>query len=204
MMKIELDSFDFRGAHHLMAGAIVPRPIVLISTVGENGVYNVAPFATITRPSMKPPLLGFEVSTRRDGTKKDTSRNIEFSKDFVVNIVDESLAEAMNKASADYPSDVDEFKETGLTPLKADRVKAPIVGESPISFECQLLQILQFGELPKISQFIIGEVVMAHVRDDLWVDGGIDSRKLKAIGRLGTDLYCRTTDIFEMKREFEL
>ena len=204
MTKIDMARFDFRESHHLMAGALVPRPIVLISTIGEDGVFNVAPFATITRPSMKPPLLGFEISTRRDGRKKDTIRNIEFSKDFVVNCVDENIAEAMNKASADYPSDVDEFEVTGLTPLKADKVKSPIVGESPVSFECRLFQILQFGELPRISQFVIGEVVIAHVRDDLWVEGGIDSRKLKAIGRLGTDLYCRTTDLFEMKKEFEV
>ena len=203
-MKIDMARFDFRGSHHVMAGAIVPRPIVLISTIGEDGVFNVAPFATITRPSMKPPLLGFEISTKRDGRKKDTIRNIEFSKDFVVNCVDENMAEAMNKTSADYPSDVDEFAVTGLTPLQADRVKSPIVGESPVSFECRLFQILQFGELPRISQFVIGEVVIAHVRDDLWVEGGIDSRKLRAIGRLGTDLYCRTTDIFEMKKEFEV
>ena len=203
-MKIDMTCFDFRESHHLMAGALVPRPIVLISTIGEEGIFNVAPFATITRPSMKPPLLGFEISTRRDGRKKDTIRNIEFSKDFVVNCVDENIAEAMNKASADYPSDVDEFEVTGLTPMKADKVKAPIVGESPVSFECRLFQILQFGEPPRISQFVIGEVVIAHVRDDLWIDGGIDPRKLKAIGRLGTDLYCRTTDIFEMKKEFEV
>ena len=203
-MKIDLACFDFRECHHLMAAAIVPRPIVLVSTIGEEGIFNVAPFATITRPSMKPPLLGFEISTRRDGRKKDTIRNIEFSKDFVVNCVDENIAEAMNKASADYPSDVDEFQVTGLTPLKADKVKAPIVGESPVSFECRLFQILEFGERPRISQFVIGEVVIAHVRDDLWVDGGIDSRRLKTIGRLGTDLYCRTTDLFEMKKEFEV
>ena len=203
-MKIDMTCFDFRESHHLMAGAIVPRPIVLISTIGEDGIFNVAPFATITRPSMKPPLLGFEISTRRDGRKKDTIKNIEFSKDFVVNCVDENLAEAMNKTAADYPSDVDEFEVTGLTPLKADKVKAPIVAQSPVSFECRLFQILQFGELPRISQFVIGEVVIAHVRDDLWVDGGIDSRRLKTIGRLGTDLYCRTTDLFEMKKEFEV
>jgi flavin reductase (DIM6/NTAB) family NADH-FMN oxidoreductase RutF len=200
-MKIDPANLDFRESHHLMAGALIPRPIVLVSTVSEKGIFNVAPFATITRPSMKPALMGFEISTRRDGRKKDTIRNIEFSKDFVVSIVTESMAEAMNKASAEYPSDVSEFTETGLTPIPGDKVKAPLVAESPVNFECQLLQIMQFGELPRISQFVIGEVMMAHIRDDVWIDDNIDSRKLKAIGRLGTDLYCRTTDIFEMKRE---
>ncbi|MFH1169393.1 MAG: flavin reductase family protein [Chloroflexota bacterium] len=197
-MKINPKNLDFRQSHHLGTGVFVPRPILLISTIGEDGVFNVAPFATVNRVSHKPLLVGFEVNARRDGQKKDTLKNIEFSKEFVVSVVDETLAEAMNKAAADYPSYVDEFKESGLTPLTADIVKAPLVAESPVNLECQLLQILQFGESPRFCNYIIGEVVLAHVRDDLWVDGDIDSRKLKAIGRLEPVLYCRTTDIFEL------
>ena len=201
-MKVDPANLDFRESHHLSAGAISPRPVVLISTIGENGVLNVAPFGTLTRVSMKPLLMGFNVSTRRDGQKKDTIRNVEYSKEFVVSIVNEALSEPMNQAGADYPSDVDEFKEVGLTPVKADIVKAPLVGESPINFECRLVQILEFGQSPQISQFIIGEVVMIHVKDEFYVAGSVQPTKLKAIGRLGADLYCRTTDIFEMKRAF--
>lgn len=203
-MKVDPAELDFRALHHLTAGALVPRPIVLISTIGENGVLNVAPFSTVTRPSVHPPLIGFEVSTRRDGQKKDTIINIEFSKDFVVSLVDEGMAVAMNQSSADYPGDVDEFKETGLTPLKAAIVKAPLVAEAPVSYECKLTQILEFGTAPRISDFVIGEVVMAHFREGLYINGDVDSSKLHTIGRLGMDLYCRTTDRFTMKREFKL
>ena len=77
-------------------------------------------------------------------------------------------------------------------------VKPPLVGESPINLECKLVQILNFGEPPRVCSFVIGEVVLAHVRDELWVNGDIDSRKLKAIGRLEPTLYCRTTDLFEL------
>ena len=201
-MKIDPANLDFRESHHLSAGAISPRPIVLISSVGKDGVFNVAPFGTITRISMKPLLMGFEISTRRDGRKKDTINNIEYSKEFVVNVVTEELAKTMNQTAAEYPSDVDEFKETGLTSLKADIVKVPLVGESPINFECQLVQILEFGRLPRISQFVIGQVVMVHVKDGFYVDGEVQANKLKSIGRLGAERYCRTTDTFEMKRPY--
>jgi flavin reductase (DIM6/NTAB) family NADH-FMN oxidoreductase RutF len=198
-VKINPADLDYRQAHHLGASAMIPRPIVLVSTIGEDGIFNVAPMATITRVSMKPLLLGFEVGTRRDGRKKDTLRNIEGTGEFVVNVVHENLAEAMNQASCDYPSDVDEFKETGMTPVKADLVKAPMVGESPVKFECRLLQILKFGQAPRFCNFIIGEVLLVHIKDEFYVNGMVDSEKLKAIGRLGSDLYCRTSDIFRLE-----
>ena len=122
------------------------------------------------------------------------------------NVVDETLAESMNVTSAPYPSDVDEFKEAGLTPVKADLVKVPMVAESPINLECRLVQILEFGEAPRTNSFIIGEVLRVHVRDELYVNGEIEMAKLKAVGRLGgMGLYCRIRDSFEMKRpEFDI
>lgn len=95
---------------------------------------------------------------------------------------------------------MDEFKEVDLTPLKSDLVKSPRVAESPVNMECQLRQILQFGEPPRLNSFVIGEVIRVHVRDDLWVENVIQTAKLKIVARLGEELYIRTTDIFEMKR----
>ena len=152
--------------------------------------------------SNEPKLEGFSCSTRRDGQTKDAVKNIWFTSDFVINSVDESMAEAMNKTSADYPPEVDEFREAGLTPVNADIVKSPMVGESAINVECKVVQILEFGGFPRISRFIIGEVLMVHVKDEYLINGRIDNSKLKSIGRLGYELYCRTSDVFEMKREF--
>ena len=203
-MKIDPSNLDFRGSHELMVGAVVPRPIAFVSTIGEDGVFNVAPFSAFAPVCMKPMLVGFNASWTRDGRKKDTMVNIEFSRDFVINVVNEALADAMNQASADYPSDVDEFKETGLTPVKADIVKSPMVGESPVNMECRLVQILQFGSASRPSSFIIGEVVMVHVRDELYLNDEIQMSGLKAIARMGGQLYCRTTDIFELKRPYTI
>jgi len=203
-MKIDPANLDFREAHHLLAGAVTPRPILLISTIGEDGIFNVAPFSFAAPVSVMPPLIGIEFSTRRDGRRKDTLLNIQFSKEFVVNVVVEDLADAMNKASADYPRNVDEFKEAGLTPVPATLVKAPMVKEAPIHLECRLLQNLEFGQAPHVSNFVIGEVVMAHVRDGLWANGDLRSLALKVLGRMGSDSYIRTTDTIALDQQFAL
>lgn len=203
-MQIDPTNLNKRELHELFMSAIVPRPIAFVSTIGEDGVFNVAPYSCFISFCLKPALVGFQVGWTRDGQRKDTLRNIEFSKDFVVNVVDETLAEAMNQASAEYPSDVDEFKEVGLTPVKSDLVKAPMVAESPVNMECKLVQILEFGEAPTGSHVVIGEVILVHIKDDFWAGDQIDMSKLKAIGRLGGQLYCRTTDMFEMKRPYTL
>jgi len=199
-VKIDLAKLDVAGAHELMVGAVLPRPIAWVSTIGEDGVYNLAPFSFFTGLSSKPAVLGFGIGAKRDGKKKDTLVNIEFSKDFVINIVTESIAAAMNQTSGEYPSHVDEFKEVGLTAIKSDLVKPPRVADSPISLECRLLQILEFGQAPRINRFVIGEVLRAHIRDEFWKNGVIQADKLKAVGRMGEDFYCRTMDRFEMKR----
>jgi len=198
-MYIDPANLDWRDSHKLMTGAVVPRPIAFVSTIGEDGVCNVAPFSSFAPMCTKPVILGFNTAWTRDGQKKDTLVNIEFSRDFVVNVVNEALAEAMNQASKSYPSDVDEFKEVGLTPVQADLVKAPMVGESPINMECRLVQILQFGDDSRHSSFIIGEVVRVHIKDELYINGEIQMSKLKAIARMGGQLYCRTRDTFELQ-----
>ncbi len=198
-MKIDLANLDHRDSHELLASAIVPRPIAFISTVGEDGVFNLAPFSSFAIVCVKPAFVSFSVEWKRDGQKKDTLRNIEFAKEFVINVVDETLAGPMNQASGQYPSHVDEFKEVGLTPVNADLVKPPLVAESPVNMECRLVQILEFGEAPRKTSHIIGEVLRVHVKDELYANGKIQMSKLRAIARFGVKLYCRTRDIFEMK-----
>ena len=200
-MKIDVAKLDYRDSHRLLGSAIAPRPIAFVSTVSEEGIFNLAPYGLFTGMSLKPAIISFSISWRRDGGKKDTHLNIESTKDFVICVVNETLAEPMNKSSDQYPYNVDEFKEVGLTPIKADITRAPLVAESPINMECRLVQTLQFGEIPDKSSFIIGEVLLVHVKDEVYVDGQIQMSKLKAIGRLGgSGLYCRTTDLFTMKR----
>lgn len=199
-MKINPTDLDRIQAHDLFMSIIVPRPLSFISTVGADGVYNIAPFSSLASIGLKPPRVCFYMGLKQDGSKKDTLINIEFSKSFVVNVVDESIVEAMNQASADYPSDVDEFKEVGLTSAKSELVNAPRLAESPVNMECNLVQILAFGDDPIDGYLIIGEVVLVHIKESLWAGNHVDPDKLKAIGRLGGRFYCHTTDIFGLKQ----
>jgi flavin reductase (DIM6/NTAB) family NADH-FMN oxidoreductase RutF len=192
-MKFDPSRLDWMDAHELLVAAVLPRPIAFVSTIGEDGVNNVAPFSFFTAISVKPAYVGFSIMVQEG--RKDTLVNVEFSKDFVINVVTEKLVDAMNEASKDYPSNIDEFKEVGLTPVKGDLVRSPMVAESPVNMECRLVKILEFGEAPRINSFVIGEVLRVHVKDDLWIDNKIKADRLKAVGRLGEELYCRITDV---------
>ncbi|MDO8674209.1 MAG: flavin reductase family protein, partial [Dehalococcoidia bacterium] len=138
-MKVDPREVTARECYKLLIGSIVPRPIAWVSTVGENGVFNVAPFSFFTSVCTYPPTVCF-TAIRRAGEKKDTVRNIEFTGDFVVNLVTEELAEAMNISCGDYPPEVDEFQVAKLTAVPGDKVRSPRVAESPISLECKLVQ----------------------------------------------------------------
>jgi flavin reductase (DIM6/NTAB) family NADH-FMN oxidoreductase RutF len=202
-MNIDLEGMNKQDLHHLLTCIVVPRPIAWVSTVDKEGVFNLAPFSAYCVMSFKPPVVGFCVSPPRDGAKKDTLKNIVLTGEFVINVVDETLVDAMNITAIPYPGDTDEFKEAGLTPVNADVVKVPMVLESPVQMECRLNRILEFGESPMVTGYVIGDVLCVHVKDELYAGDEIQVDKLRAVGRLGgrgRDLYCRTTDSFEVQR----
>ena len=203
-MKISPASLTKGDLHELLMSAVLPRPIAFVSTTDEAGIFNLAPFSCFAPVGLKPALVCLQIGWKRDGEKKDTLRNIESTKEFVVNVVDESFAEAMNQASAEYPREVDEFKQVGLTPIHSDIVQAPRIEESPINMECKLVTILEFGEVPTGSHIVIGEIVLFHVKGKLLNQNQIDISQWNPIGRLGGDLYCRIKDVFEMTRPGKL
>jgi flavin reductase (DIM6/NTAB) family NADH-FMN oxidoreductase RutF len=201
-MIIDPPGLTNQESSHLLTDIVIPRPIAWVSTVDARGIFNLAPFSAYSMVSTKPMVVGFSVASDRNGKKKDTLNNAEWAKDFVVNLVTDELAEAMNITAAGWPSDVSEFKMAKLTPVKADLVKAPLLAESPVNLECRVIQIMPFGQMPSMYHFIMGEVVRVHIKDEFY-----DTKKkrlsgLRAVGRLGGegDLYCHGKDTFEMKR----
>jgi flavin reductase (DIM6/NTAB) family NADH-FMN oxidoreductase RutF len=202
------DLLSFDPAEHLpgniyklMVGAIVPRPIALVSTVDERGIFNLAPFSFFTAVCSSPPTILFCPAVRTStGTRKDTLNNVMATREFVVNIVSEEIAEGMNRSAAEVGPEVDEFELSGLTPVAGAAVRAPRVAESPIQMECKLREILTINDRPGGGSIVIGEVVRFHVRAELFKDFRIDADRLNAIGRLGGPTYCRTGDRFDMER----
>jgi flavin reductase (DIM6/NTAB) family NADH-FMN oxidoreductase RutF len=181
--------------YQFMISVVVPRPIAFVSTVNPAGQLNVAPFSYFNAITNQPPLLGISINSRR-GEPKDTLRNIERTAEFVVNTVDESLGPRMVQTSGEWPEDVDEFRLTALTPVPSDLVKPPRVGESPVSMECRLHRIIELGA----THFVVGEILRAHVKDEVLTDGRVDIQKLRPLGRLGGDGYSVVRDVIHLPR----
>ncbi len=184
--------------YKLLVGAVVPRPIAFVSTISPEGVANLAPFSFFTVASANPPVLCFTASFREP--RKDTLVNIRAMKEFVVNIVSEEFAAKMNVTSGEYPYGVDEFAQSGLTPVASDVVRPPRVKESHVNMECKLLQVIEVSNQPLGGTLILGEVVRFHVDDAIFDDFRLDPKKLGAVGRMAGNTYCRTTDRFELIR----
>jgi flavin reductase (DIM6/NTAB) family NADH-FMN oxidoreductase RutF len=201
-MQIDPQTAPQQSIYKLLIGCVVPRPIAWVSSLSEDGIPNLAPFSFFMAVCNDPPTLAFS-SGRRAGDKKDTVRNIEHTQDFVVNLVDDVLAEQMNLTSGEYPPTVDEFALTGLTAAPSVKVKAPRVVEAPINLECRVVQILPVGHGP--HSLVLGEIVRFHIRDELYnpTTGRIDMYKLHPVGRLAGELYTHVHDIFEMKSPVE-
>jgi flavin reductase (DIM6/NTAB) family NADH-FMN oxidoreductase RutF len=191
---------EFEGFSRVLTGVIVPRPIAFVSSVSVSGVVNLAPFSFFNAVSSDPPTIVIGISRQSDWKEKDTLANIENTGEFVVSIVVDDIAEAMNRTAAEYPADVSEFEVAGLTPVKADVVKAPLVGESPVNMECKLMQVVPIGRKGHESGLVIAEVVLMHIRDDIISGHRIDQQRLKPVGRLAGNMYCHTLDIFELVR----
>jgi flavin reductase (DIM6/NTAB) family NADH-FMN oxidoreductase RutF len=199
-MEIDPETKSPPEIYHLLTSVITPRPIAWVSTLSPRGIPNLAPFSFFCGVGSHPPALAFSPVNRRDGSKKDTVRNIEAMGEFVVNTVPFRLAGAMNATSADLAYEESEFAHAGLTPVTSSAVLPPGVAEAPVRMECRLLQIVPVGEGPLAANLVIGRIVRFHVSESVLSGDRIDAAKLDAIGRMGGDVYARTTAIFQLPR----
>jgi flavin reductase (DIM6/NTAB) family NADH-FMN oxidoreductase RutF len=200
-MIIDPATTSARDVYRHMISCITPRPIAWVSTISPNGIPNLAPFSFFNGIGANPPTLLFCPVNHRDGSKKDTLRNIEITPEFVVNVVPYSLRVEMNDTSAELPYEQNEFEFAKITPAPAAKVKAPRVKEAPIHFECVVHQIVKVGEGALGANVVIGRIVLLEISDAvLDSTGHADPAKLDTIGRMGGSWYSRTTDRFELPR----
>lgn len=200
-MLIDFTSLSPRNAYQWMTSTIMPRPIAWVSTVSPEGKTNLAPFSFFQGITGNPPTLMFVPVNNRDGRKKDTLRNIELSKEFVVNLVPHAMAGKMNDTAAQLPYGESEFARFGIRELPSDKVKAPRVEGSPVSFECRLDQIVLIGEGPIAANVVFGRILALHVSDDMIGPGGLpDHARLDLVGRMGGEDYATTRDTFNLAR----
>lgn len=199
MAHYSLAKLHRRQRYKLIAGAIVPRPIALVTTLNEDGSCNAAPFSSFNYVCEDPPLivLGLQVHDddgERMGEIKDTTRNILRTAEFVVNHVDEDLLADMVGCATDFPSGVSETTAMGLGLVASIEVATPRIERSPFALECRTKQIL---DLSSHRAVVIGEVLSVYVRDDV-IDPQtlrVDLARYRPIGRLFGSLYCKTSTI---------
>ena len=198
--------FDFgkippREGYKLLVSTVTPRPIAWISSQNPDGQLNAAPFSFFNVFAGDPPVVGIGIGSHEPGRAKDTRRNIRETKEFVVNLVSEDTAEAMNVTAIEFEPGVNEIAEAELETIPSVYVKPPRIAASPVSMECALMQIVELG--PN-NGLVLGRVLAMHVRDDLVIDPAkhyVDTPRLKLIGRMhGTGWYARTSDLFQMDR----
>lgn len=185
----------FGGGYRLLSAAVVPRPVAWVSSRGDDGVDNLAPYSFFTVATHDPPTVVISTTGTGDDLK-DTPRNAVATGEFAVNVVTDDLATAMNRTSATLAETEDEFVEAGITKAAGERVDAPLVAASPVSFECELVDTVEVGG----NTLLLGEVVYAHVDDDLLDSGKIDVRRLDALGRLAGSYYATTDERFSLER----
>ena len=184
-----------RDRHRILLGAVGPRPIALVSTVDEFGNPNLSPFSFFNIFSSNPPTVIFSPARRvRDNTTKDTLHNALREQEVVVNVVNYDLVQQVNLSSAEYPSHVDEFVKSGLTPVPSELVAPPRVAESPVSLECIVKDVVALGEEGGAGNLVICEIkkihCTAHVMSD---EGGLDQEALDLVGRMGKNWWVRAS-----------
>lgn len=198
MISIVPDDLDLRDSYRLTTSVVIPRPIAWVSTMSPEGIPNLAPFSFYNAVSGRPPTVMFSLSPRQ-GEPKDTLRNVRETGEFVLNLVDEALAEAMNLTSADLPYGVSEFEKVELAAAPSLDVRPPRVAAAPVAMEARVTQIIPVEGTANIM--ILGRVVRFHVREGLLrPDWSVDPEALKPLGRLGRDDYTTLGRMISMPR----
>jgi flavin reductase (DIM6/NTAB) family NADH-FMN oxidoreductase RutF len=200
-MHFDLAKIAETDAYKLLVSTVVPRPIALATTVDAAGRVNAAPFSFFNAVSSRPSVVVLGINGEgAGGSYKDTENNIRETGEFVVNLVDEALAERMNICAVDFPTEMGELDVAGLNPIASAEVKPPRIAEAPVSFECKRITGLSLGGN---STMEVGRVIHIHIRDDL-VDPAkfyVQTDKMRLVGRMhGRGWYARTSDLFLMDR----
>ena len=204
MKTINPKDIETPKLHRYLLGAIGPRPIAFASTIDKDGVANLAPFSFFNAFSANPPILVFSPArSGRTNTTKDTYNNVKILPEVVINVVNFELVHQMSLASSPYPSSVDEFVKSGLTPVASECIQPHRIKESPVQFECKVNEVIELGDQGGAGNLIICEVLRIHI-DEAILDEQqmIDQHKIDLVSRMGGNWYCRADEnsMFEIPK----
>lgn len=195
MLKVNPSELPVPKLHQYLLGSVGPRPIALASTVDVDGNPNLSPFSFFNVFSANPPILIFSPARRgRNNTTKDTYHNCKNTGEVVINVVSYDMVQQVSLASCEYPTGVNEFTKSGLTPVESELIKPFRVKESPVQIECIVRDVVELGDQGGAGNLVICEVVRMHIKEEILAeDGMIDQDKIDLVGRLGRDWYTRAS-----------
>jgi len=196
MTEVDFEQITSYQRYKMMASLIVPRPIALVTTLGQNGVANAAPFSMFNMVGEDPPILMLSINRLTDGRLKDTAANILHNQEFVVHMSDEPIAARMHACGESFPADVSELTEVGFTSGPSRTVKPPRILEAPVAFECVLQEKMETE-----SRYVfIGRIQWMAAREGL-IDTEkwrVNLREYHPVARFGASFYTRTSDRFSI------
>lgn len=188
----------------ILQTSISPRPIALASTVDKQGKVNLSPFSFFNLVSINPPILVFSPLIKaQENTMKDTLKNILEVPEVVIGNVNYNMAQQISLSSAEFENGIDEFIKAGFTKKLAELVKPPLIEESPVNFECKVLEVKAFGKNGGAGNLIICEIMKIHIQETYLNEDDLpDQKKIDLISRLGGNWYGKTTpeSLFEIPR----
>ncbi|WP_239615690.1 flavin reductase family protein [Cohnella mopanensis] len=201
MMNIDPASQSERDNYKLLIGSIIPRPIAFVTTLSSKGVLNAAPYSYFNIVTANPPMISISVQ-RKNGERKDTSRNAIETGAFVVHISDESYIGQINETAANLPPEESEIALAGLTPISSEKIAVPGVAEAKIRMECVLEQVIPLGgdAQSPACDLLIGRIVCFHMDETLYENGHIDPVKLAPVSRLAGNSYAKLGELFAIER----
>jgi flavin reductase (DIM6/NTAB) family NADH-FMN oxidoreductase RutF len=204
MLSIDPKELSIPVRHHYMLGGVGPRPIAFASTVDADGNPNLAPFSFFNVFSSNPPILVFSPAiSGRTGATKNTLDNVLEVPEVVINVVTYDMVHQMSLTSSPYPKGVNEFVKAGFTEQKSETIKPSRVNESPIQFECKVLEVKSLGNNGGAGNLVICEVERMHIQEEvLNAEGKIDQTKIDLVSRMGGNWYCRANGetLFEIDK----
>ena len=199
-MYIDTSTLNNKEMYKFLIGGVAPRPIAWVGTQSKDGINNLAPFSFYNAFSSTPPIVGFSTIPRLDGRKKDSLQNVIDTGCFTLSSVSHKLVPAMSKSAALLEPEEDEFTFTGLEPAEAKNIKAPYVKEALLVFECEVHQIISFGEVEGSGNLVLGQIKYINIDDSIYKDGYVDFATLDPVGRLAGNWYATIRDKFELQR----
>ncbi len=204
MLSFEPHTLSPAQLQGYLQSAVAPRPIAFASTMDENGKPNLSPFSFFNVFSSNPPILVFSPARRvRNNTTKHTLENCQATKQVVINVVNYDIVQQASLSSTEYADGVNEFVKAGLTMLPSDIVKPFRVKESPVQFECKVLDIVKLGDQGGAGNLIICQILKMHINEDILTPSGdaIDQSKIDLVARMGGNWYSRANmGLFEVEK----